>query len=1028
MSKFKEINDYIQWNKALWLYFFSEGTENPIIYLDENIIREIGKTSGIEVSDYDYEQDFLSKTLLNSEKVRKFLGEWRSRTGSKNDCERDLSRCVFKDLVLFLIEKELEGMSSNESNSYIKYSTHKKSGMIPAYFGMLCAIMYVACKAGPNHKYIKDFAKKYLGEKYNDKVGELIDYLFKKLHQDVVTFDSDRMVCGQQRHMSRIKFHTLLKPSERKDFIDFIEINNLKWEYEQYHEFINNIFIPALNRADKRQYIDLVTKKEYIPYVKSILQSDLNFGKEKTETENVRQIIDVVWKYELYFNFDGSSSFYISTDRTLPFGLSVVDGKFEIDNKNKNNDYIAEETNFVKYDPSEFGWDNDRYRYNLINVASCWNELFFRKVSGDGIYYQVSELQEGGEYIRFIGKGDKNNKIEEGWELSQKNISVKDYDIYETYNYRLVKQVKRNRANNNKIDDAFCLYGVGSWFSIYLQEGQKLYWQEDKLSNNGNPQPKEVQYIVGDDKKCYFRLPRTSESQISGKLIVLNVLNDDIESRLTNESVVCIFEWKGDSVRYYMNGWGEVSKNDTMPIMDGTAIRKENIEIPKQKTPKTDMLIQILYDIADGDGCVSQTKLVSAINFVLGAFDIIPTRQNRRSVIYALKRLGYMMSFYNHKTSSYENQLIPSFLERSNYTLSRSRNNAYLVKGVYDRDKLEGLLGKCKDVGYKRPYASDETIQKNPEYQILPDLILVETEDFNNWKKIDYPISDSLVDMMSNISTFEEYFKVEDNGDVYYTTEQLNTPCMIKDKYGAEVLCTQNDQKQYITHKTYCDDEYNYNLIPKHLSRAYCQYKKNMPVCIMRCDPDNNIDFCTITFLSGMGKPQILDMALCDLNLGLPLIEYLFIVDQQHHKYSVIEGRSFTTHATNDNNKSLKNILEKLSGRVIDNYDDSSAILVSRNWRHINYKMQLRVDNDYRTALVLKCGDNIEAFSWGNKVYAKPQLSQMFKEVISGNSINEKLSDIINNKKMDYGGEMRDFDMTVFDEKNLKPVRIVVKR
>lgn len=1020
MSEFKEINDYMQWNKALWVYFFSKGTENPIIYIDKSIIGTIGNNAIIAAD--DYEQDFLSKTLLNSEKIINFANDWRCWAGSGIPVNqgvpyrRDLGRWTFEDLALFLAQKKVQ-----------IYGKYERRIEIPAYLGILCAIMYLACNVdpnhSPNHNDIKKNAKKYLGKEYRGKVGELIDDLFKKLHQDVVTFDSDRMVCGQQRHMSRIKFHTLLKPSERKDFIDFIEINNLKWEYEQYHEFINNIFIPALNRADKRQYIDLVTKKEYIPYVKSILQSDLNFGKEETETGNTRQIIDVVWKYELYFNFDGSSSFYISTDRTLPFGLSVGDGAFKIDDKNKNNDYIAEETDFVKYAPFEFRWDNDEY--NLINVTSNWNELFFRKVSGDGIYYQVSELQEGGEYIRFIRKGDKNNKIEEGWELSQKNISVKDYDIYETYNYRLVKLVKRNRANNNKIDDAFYLYGVGSWFSIYLQEGQKLYWQEDKLSNNGNPQPKEVQYIVGDDKKCYFRLFRTSESQISGKLIVSN---GDIESRLTNESVVCIFEWKGDSVRYYMNGWGEVSKNDTMPIMDGTVIRKENIEIPKQKTPKTDMLIQILYDIADGDGCVSQTKLVSAINFVLGAFDIIPTRQNRRSVIYALKRLGYMMSFYNHKTSSYENQLIPSFLERSNYTLSRSRNNAYLVKGVYDRDKLEGLLGKCKDVGYKRPYASDETIQKNPEYQILPDLILVETEDFNKWKKIDYPISDSLVDMMSNISTFEEYFKVEDNGDVYYTTEQLNTPCMIKDKYGAEVLCTQNDQKQYITHKTYCDDEYNYNLIPKHLSRAYCQYKKNMPVCIMRCDPDNNIDFCTITFLSGMGKPQILDMALCDLNLGLPLIEYLFIVDQQHHKYSVIEGRSFTTHATNDNNKSLKNILEKLSGRVIDNYDDSSAILVSRNWRHINYKMQLRVDNDYRTALVLKCGDNIEAFSWGNKVYAKPQLSQMFKEVISGNSINEKLSDIINNKKLDYGGEMRKFDMTVFDEKNLKPVRIVVKR
>ncbi len=1022
---FEEINDYSQWNKALWDYFFQNEKDNPVLYLDAHMIEEIGKGSKIKAN--NYKEDFLSKVLLNKNKVLKITREWKCWSGYpikiNQDAlyRKDLKKWTFEDLCYFLSERDLND--------------------IPGYFGMLCAIMYLACTVDSNHEKIKIQAREYLGSDYKDDVGELVDYLFWCLHEDVNSFDPDRMICGKQRNMSRIKFHTILKASDRDDFIDFLEINNLKWEYELYSDFINDRIIPMLNKAGKRQFISLVTKNEYVPYVKNILQSGLNFGKTESVSLNKKQSIDIVWKYELYFDFNGTPSFYISANSSLPFGLSMENNCFIVDDSNRFSDYIATDIPLLEHNPSEIKWNSDTYYVKNVG-SSGWKEILFKKVA-DGIYHQVPDLEDNNDYIKFIRKGVRNiEKLSEGWSLLNKSFdrnTLDKYCVYEINNYKSdkVKTIKRF----NKVDDTFCLHGVGTWFSIILQDSQKLYWLPDIIDSQYVP----VNYIVGEDNKYYFRLPRTSESQISGKLVVTSEDPED-ENFDTNELIVDNFEWKGDFAKYYINGWGEISDHDCLRVGNTSPRRRQLLQVTNDlvrteysptPTPFADMLIQILYDVADENGCVNQTKLVAAIDFVFGAFNINPTKQNRRSTIYALRRLGYMSSFYNPTAKAYVNQLTPSFLELSNYSFN-GRDNAFLIKGVYSCDKLTLLTGagNPKHVCFKRPY-DDATLSFNPEYKVLPDIILIQTSTIIDWRSFCQPIAESLIDLMSDINDFDEHFGINEGGDNYPCPTQQNTPCMIKMKNETEVLCT-GSLGSYVTHETYCNDKGEMLFIPKHLSRAFCQKEKNAPSCILEKDVNRNINMGSITFASGMAKPQILDLALCDLNLGLPKFEYLFIVNQDEKlinhvkqcKYAFVEGSSYSTHATATDNQYLKKAIEKLSGRSITDYDNTPAILVSKNRRHINgYQMKMWSDSDNFKALVLKDSVNsIAAFSWKKKIYAKNPATCAFHEVNSDKSTNGILSDIILHNRITYGDRFNDFDLSRFeDDNNLKPVRIIFK-
>jgi len=1003
----QEINEYAEWNAALWNYFFKNRDENPILCIDDNMLRNIGESAHIEIENDDYTNDFLKKTFLDTERIGVFSTHWRERTGRpiiyvhNKGYRRDINLWDFKDLACFLRSEKIDGM--------------------PAYFGVLCAIMYIACNCQNNitHREIKNGATPFLGEGYNSPLGELVDGMLFQLHRDVPSFDADRIICGNQRNMSRIKFHAIFKPSVRAGFINFLEANNLKWEsgYQPYSDYVNYTLIPALNNGGKRDYISYVIKQENAPYIKNLLTSGLNFGRVKEE-QDVTSNIDLYWKYELYFDYEGTSSFYISSMTYFPFGVGLADLNFIEDPSNYGNEYLAAEVCFQVIRDSVIYHEGKQFTLkNLCNGG--WENLYFVKDTEEA-YHQVSDLLDGNSYLWFRrnGRGPRvDNNI---WHIAKIPLNVDGYQIYETESYVRPRQ----RRQSARYKDAFNLMVVGSWACINLQEGQRLFWKPDMYDEDDI----EIIPSFNVDDKNFFRLP-ISDRNFSGKLIVSNVT---LSNYLFHESIVGNISWDGNSNRYFINGWGEVTTDEPEHSTTNHQLRMQLIQNGiHTPTRKANILIQVLYDIADANGCVGERKLIAALNFVLGAFGIEPTKDNKRSIIYALKRLGYITSFKTQDSREYVNQLNRSYLERSNYGISNT--NAYLVKGVYSQCQIDDLLEGIQSdfIIYRRPYEESDLL-RYPEYAVLPDMILVEANNIEQfqWEVMDHPVGNDLLDIMSNINCYEDHF-IYGEGDLLMGTK-YPTPCTIKDKYGDEVLCTSRENRYYL-HKRYLKDDIM-ELIPKHLSRAFCQMEHNSPVCIMEVDRVGNVNYSKITFASGMARPQVFDMAFCDLNLGLPLTEYLFFVDEMPGLLSnrlFVEAKTYSTHATRVNHAIFQSALEKISGREITDFRNSSPVYLCQNRGQINdYRMQRYKDENRRVYLILErlnrdnSFETIAVVSLGqDTVIAKSEEDGCFYEV-EGRS-KEILSSIICNGTgmLTFGGDAQ--EIIELDRERLIEVRII---
>ena len=1015
---------YKEWNRALWHYFFPNEDSNPILYVDSTIIKEIGIGNLIEKSEgSDYSQDFLASCLLSTAQIGEFCREWSLNQGNKN-----VPSCG-----------NWAGFATSLQNLVLNYTDEygKVIEKIPAYFGVLCSIMYLACTFGADHKSIKNGARPFLGESYNGKVGELIDDLLWSLYCDRPSFRFDDMICGSQRNMGRIKFHTILKPGERADLIDFLEINNLEWGYESYSDFINFRLIPALNSAKKRNFIKLVTSEEKIPYVKSLLQSgNLHLGKNTSNYNNTRQPIQIKWYYELYIDQEGTASFYIPASPTLPFSVMLRDGSFEIDQNSSYSDFIAADVPFSLICDTTL--EDNGYIYQLHNIANDARQIYFEKV-GYKAYRQTTLLQDGHDYLMFISNNRRNiERLSEGWTRSEKSIVADGYVIFEISNYNSGNLTARKRADSDKLEDTYSLNGIGTWFGIYLRENQQIYWKPDWINENETAlEFKQIDHIMGQNGKCYFNLPHPNRQYISGHIIIVS--DNDIEQPNLSDHIVADLCWSGNMTKYHIDGWGEITEDLQITPPPAVDLSRHYVQGNAQATRQTNVLLQVLYDIADDNGCVNSRDLVKALDFVLEMFDIIPTPENRRNVIYALKRLGYMVS-YNTGRRSYVNQLNSAYLELTNYEISTTIGNAYLVKGVYSSESINRLANAARTIVYRRPYK--EQLEKiYPEFKILPDAILVRTDDTLDWNVRTQPIAYEFIDMMEDMGAFFDHFRIQDRGDIDPTIQPRPVPFIKKDNYGEDVLYTMRGGN-CIKHKTFENAMGSMELIPKHLMRAYCQNEKEQPVCIFEMqrtrgrgpNQDKNIIFSTITFASGMARPQILDMALCDLNLGLPISEYLFIVNQDKvgisSNYSYLEGRSYSTDATPVGHRFLKQAIEKLSNRTIDNFSQSSAILVSVNRDQLirqNRPFSMKVinyNNDFSFCLILNHGDQTIAFSYRRTVYAYNPLTQRYYEIIGDCSINQKLSNIIVGIAQEYGPEFQS-PIPDFNDENAKQVRIV---
>lgn len=1019
------IDDYKEWNEALWNYFFPQGepNANPLLNLDEFLVKKIGSEANIKITENGYANDFLTKCLLPGERFENFCDNWIKKTGNG---DRAVPKCKNWDrLVEILIKKRLY--------YYNDYGIVRCS--LPAYFGMLCAIMYLACTTSANHTEMKNRAKDYLGYDYKGDVGELVDDLFSQLHRDRPSFDNKRRVYvlgkQEQRNMRWIKYHTILSYHQKRDFIDFIEMNGLEWRDEPYYEFANNTLIPALERGGKDHFIDLVagTSRRYGASSKAFIKSffrntSFNYDRIKSEFDNIAQVKDIWWEYVLKFDYDGDAHFHIYIEDEIPCSISYVNGEFQTDNNSIRDHYIAENVTPAPnaFNEKEFEYNTKRYCLKNINRnRNRKNIIYFQQIRPN-TFIQVTKLSPGNNYLKLVSRGARNSD-NNNWERFEQFDQIGQYQVYRSIS---IPQTELE-YNQDRYTDTRCVMNAGRWYALNLKEGEQLFWLPDDVQNTG---PVRIQTSVNNNGRHFFRLPlfENEESNIRGRLFITDNQNacdniDELYDRAIDdpESVSVKIRWDGKNNIYQINGWG--NPVNVEQVID----RQENIGEPRghfiltsgignQATPYADMLLQILFDLANEEGCISERDITYAVKFVFEFYDIKYSDEARNNLLRAMRLLGYII--YNY--DQHLNQMVSPYLEYSNYSIN-GRNggcwsNAFLVKGIYRSEDLDRLIisPETRMVKYKRPYRVNSDIETSfPEYKCLPDLILVETDNIDNWQ-IRPPVLDSYIDGMGDMLHFEELFL---NGGDRISNDFIEG--LPKVENG---VLYENDAILGVCKYRNYNENGIAKRIPMDLMKLYCQNAFSKSICLRLYNANNSL-IEHLFFTTDMGLPELMRIALADENLGLPQKKEIFIIERNNILGSVNKRYPLTEiyeYNSRPNDAVILNALSKMAGEQIVDWEESNrALSLIENRRN-----ERRPNGHLYHTVRYKLGKSVNDFGWSTFYYysvdqdGKKELTAFsFSErrdrtnltklclrtsdgewiVPEGNDLNELLSRVINN-------------------------------
>ena len=508
---------YAKWNTALFEYFFPQRQEDPLLFVDDALLNDIGSRIFTEEDrdDNSWAEFFLLYVLFNEDQIKDFINDFHIHY--KSDIRS------WNSVVTYLLNNE------------------KKIDNIPSYFAMICAIMFAAQKRGANRTKIRDFASEYLENA--PTISDRIHELFTQLNKDCPSFNHKRLVSHRELstrvNISRIKYHLVLTKKEKDDFIDFIEVNNLKWEDGTYKNFADSYLLPSLAEAGKKKLIDKVKTEENNPYFKNLLTlPNLQFGKPAT-SENKRQVRTVYWRYELNFDFNTGDPVFIITTGDALGGITFDGKKFEYDKKSSEvADPLGDDVSLQTI--GDFEYNINGNDYSLKNIASG-KSFYFESASQD-YFHQVAEVIPGKHYLLFVPQKKRGlNVCLEGWNTVT-DFSVPGFDIYETHCYQ-GKEVSVD-IKKDKVTDRFGFYRIGSYCRITLQADEQLWWEPNVVSS---PLEK-VETFFGADGYTYFRLNiNDGPLCINGSV---SVKSSDEKYVLMSESVYFKPRWDIKSQKY----------------------------------------------------------------------------------------------------------------------------------------------------------------------------------------------------------------------------------------------------------------------------------------------------------------------------------------------------------------------------------------------------------------------------------------------------------------------------------------------
>ena len=949
------IRRYCEWNKAIHKFYIENSNDDEIIlYVDDNVLENIGKTSDAIKNDLmaneSYTDHFLNTVITNEENRRRLpinparqqfsltrviqnLSQTPAST-RRIGVNRDIIHCLpFTILILYL---------------YSRYNTE---------IGI----------------------KTYLQENGQTQFGfDIIPRLWERIEQDTNgRFNASRLAEGAtQPNVGRMKFHLMVSPTQRVQYKNTLLENNLVWDdiQDDFAYFINCKVWRHLSNELKRKLEDESTRSIFESITREC--NAINLNKEQEVGADVRKHLlyvycnrlvgDTVKEY-LWFKSDepNPSYFCMSGDNLESSDPQMLYTDYENDLSHIN----------VQYQTGV-----QTLRADGIKWSTYRSPLLFLKKVGDDIYEQTLKPEAGHSYL-VICNNERHNQLR-GQEKSEVTEYVTLFPDMSAFEISTWRNDNADNANEGEIGNLSSKYPKFSGIKSHDERGcylssaipyiefespdkaneANITWEKRGI-NNTNRSTLTNKVVKG--SRIYLNNVFTLDNDINHILLTINGMhyNLDIIKTVTKDL--------GTPAEYSYNKFGQVVRNsDEENTAHAHCARcsKSNIAGHQIENCNDSAERPILFDIlteASTNGTVSQNDFVEIIKYARKYHNLENNTETLGDVINDLKSLNCIIGFRDRNTGKYINQLQKPTLVKTPYKRSiGAALNLYMIHGCYTSHfiaKLKELIGDNKII--YRPHWGDTSI---------PDIALVDFPSQTIKNRVidemripvrETPFALDLIPFISDINENTRKYLGDDGNDQVSNKEVGSCPMI---SYDGRCTLHFVRNNHVVSRKQYYDSaSESYEFIPFHFMKAYTCNKHERPLILLQPNSKNINDiysFQKVAFSGSTDVNPLLSIALTELNLGLPKKKKVFIVnDDDNHNYMF---QKVVVYNANLNKDKVAQLIEKTSGKAIDksggNYDwksQTNALIVDAS-RYKGYqlyytKVETSVHNKVETLHVL---------------------------------------------------------------------------
>lgn len=959
--------DFINWNNALWDYFFSrDADEEVFLFVDQSILDQIGRDNGL--GDHN---DF----------VKTFQVPWDKRFNLYDE--------------LYQLEKGYKPNRTTSDNQELKSNNILKFAQVlgenlvkPYYFSYAVLVMYYASQTiNENEQAVGKYIKNKLGITNYDPIVDLFNWL----HDDHPEFKNKLKT--QQRIIGLIKYQLLLSPAEIRDINEAL----YKISYEDDYSL---------------SYVDKILKiKDYVnDHVKDILKESLSNSDYQYRINNIFETFDldsyrkahqaqtptsVLENFALYLDFSEGRGFRLLSSYR-PFGKAVIsqgDNHFIFTPSIDSIDCYNNE--FVELNGNEFV---ELKEYSLITQnleikpIALGDVAFFYK-QREGGYIQSRNSYNKKLYI-FVKKDRSGKKIVQ-WENWAADNATNCRRIDESYDVSDLTQ------------ERWALYLADGLTAPYYtkQEGWNLINKVRSISKRGGIKCGNNVYLV--NALPYFEFPDDINEQglnlivekggsqlshnvdyrffIQGNKLIIDLIKDiDYEdSRLievtinytnpdTNELLTpdtpdgkLKFYVRGQNIvynqdeLYSFNKWGEktdgTERNIQGNIISGITHRdlgraSHIIDTNDFGSDYADpfyfinLLASCIY--MESDGKITRQRLEKCIKYTSTRLNIQSNEDGfTTKVISLLVNSGYIAADY--RTSHYQ-AIPPAFTKIPRSFHAGSTNQVWMLTGAYTRKFMKDLDDLCtkKADGSKRnvPVSirlrySKRLDNSRGSMKLLPPIILLggnfDPVEFKN--RFPHHLFDVInkhdqaLEMLSLASPVSEYDKTMET----IPRDSVDVSRFVKPKSQEFPRVREDNPYEYNNHiyieKSEQGDFFKPSISEK-WNDLFCYYKRNKPFIIKGTEH--------IYLPEDLRLPSLIQRSLFIMNVGLPAFKKVFICDNP----STVMFTRMKSYKINDDR--LQTVYKILTGNNdLNNYCLRERIVSSRNNRNENWTFQIKLWN-----------------------------------------------------------------------------------